>query len=122
MKTKIPPLESGLRYGRGLNGERVCLGAYMGRPDILPDNKAAPVKLRLVRLRWVDGDYDQGAAYWGRCFTGLHAHTHIYRAVAALPCKPEHWFGHIEMFVRARDRNHAKSEVRVQLPKAVFFR
>lgn len=40
-------------------------GAPMGRPDNLPDNPHAPVSLHLERLRMVDGDYDEGGAYWG---------------------------------------------------------
>lgn len=40
-------------------------GAPMGRRDQLPDDTTKPVKLRLERLRWVDGDYDSGGAYWG---------------------------------------------------------
>lgn len=39
-------------------------GSPMGRRDTLPpaDQK---VRLRLTRARLVDGDYDQGGAYWG---------------------------------------------------------
>jgi hypothetical protein len=40
-------------------------GAPMGRQNQMPDPDDAPVKLRLCRARWVDGDYDQGGAYWG---------------------------------------------------------
>ena len=38
----------------------------MGRADRLPANLNAPCKLHFTQLKWVDGDYDQGGAYWGR--------------------------------------------------------
>lgn len=42
-----------------------ALGAPMGRPNTLPDNREAVGPLQLVRLLWQDGDYDAGGAYWG---------------------------------------------------------
>lgn len=40
-------------------------GAPMGRHSILPDDRNAPVTLSLERMTLVDGDYDNGGAYWG---------------------------------------------------------
>jgi hypothetical protein len=40
-------------------------GAQLGRGDVIPDDTPRRVRLRLQKLRWVDGDYDQGGAYWG---------------------------------------------------------
>lgn len=42
------------------------IGAQMGRRNELPDDVSAPIKLQMERLRWIDGDYDHGGAYWGR--------------------------------------------------------
>jgi hypothetical protein len=41
-------------------------GADMGRVNSLPEDLTAPCKLHFTQLKWVDGDYDQGGAYWGR--------------------------------------------------------
>lgn len=38
-------------------------GAPMGRSEILNDFSG---KVRCFRVRFVDGDYDDGGAYWGR--------------------------------------------------------
>lgn len=40
-------------------------GAPMGRRDTPPEDPSRPVRLRLSRIRWTDGAYDQGGAYWG---------------------------------------------------------
>lgn len=39
-------------------------GAPMGRRDH-DETGGEPTKAGLVALRWVDGDYDEGGAYWG---------------------------------------------------------
>lgn len=48
--------------------EKACSyrGADMGRPNVLPADLNAPCKLHFKQLKWVDGDYDEGGAYWGR--------------------------------------------------------
>src|ERR1035441_2568759 len=50
-----------------LNLSKACSsrGADMGRPNRLPSDILAPIKLRMERLKWVDGDYDAGGSYWG---------------------------------------------------------
>lgn len=51
-------------------------GADMGRPNQMPDEgDESQIILRVDRLEWVDGDYDEGGAYWGR-----GKFDHIYRA------------------------------------------
>ena len=63
MKTK-------LQLPRGTTGfwndknEWFCTGSQMGRRDVLP--ASTHPKLRLERLRFVDGCYDRAGAYWGR--------------------------------------------------------
>lgn len=84
-------------------------GAQMGRRNVLPTNPDAPIKLRMERLKWVDGDYDQWGAYWGHgtplyCAWGEDEQTQVY------------------VFVRAPDRQSAKEQVRKQLPQATFYR
>jgi hypothetical protein len=115
MKTKLPALPSGARYCTLPDGSRHCTGSQMGRPDSLPPASFAG-RLRLVRLRWFDGDYDEGGAYWG-CGKG----GHIYRAIAVLPCKPDDWDGNCECFVRAGSRQAAKAAVLAKVPGARFY-
>jgi hypothetical protein len=115
MKTPpLPPLSDGARYGYDGNGNRVCLGARMGRYDTLPDpsRRNDPCKLRLVRLAWIDGAYDAGGAYWGQSYD----HGNIYRAVG--DC------GDVkaEIFTRAKTRTSAKASIRALLPAARFYR
>ena len=70
----------------------------MGRPNHIP-NDIDNVKLHLSRLKWVDGDYDPGGVYWGR------STKNIYWAYGESETEQ------IEIFVRANDRNEAKSKV-----------
>ncbi len=82
-------------------------GSDMGRRDIMPADLRQPIKLQMERLRWVDGDYDQGGAYWG----GGNGDD-IYCAFTE----------EVRIYVRAVSREHAKAEVRLQLPAARFYR
>lgn len=87
-------------------------GAPMGRCDTLPRDTQEKVLLSLVRLRWVDGDYDAGGAYWGHS----REHGDMWRAVGdASDCV-------VEVFVRARSRREARDAVSECLPSAVFYR
>lgn len=83
----------------------------MGRPNVLPDDRWLPCKLRLVRLRMVDYDYDEGGAYWG----GPSTHGAMYRAIG--DCGDVR----AEVFVRATTRQEAKARVRERLPNARFY-
>jgi hypothetical protein len=107
MKTKLPALSSGSsRYG-----------AQMGRANALPLGDFTG-RLHLVRLRWVDGDYDQGGAYWGNS-----RGTAIFRALGADECELTGFgLGCPECFVRAADRDAAKDAVRKLIPGARFYR
>lgn len=88
-------------------------GAQMGRPNSLPENRNATGKLRLVRLKWVDGDYDEGGAYWGG-----GSGDWIYCATGNLDGEEfTTW-----VFVRASDREEAKDAVRSKVPNASFYR
>lgn len=88
-------------------------GASMGRPNTLPEIPTQyPVKLHMYALRWVDGDYDEGGAYWG------HVHgDHIYRAYG----ETSH-LENVEVFVRAKSRDEAKEQIaRLLAPTPVKF-
>jgi hypothetical protein len=90
-------------------------GAPMGRQNWLPDDQEEPIRLYLTALKWVDGDYDQGGAYWGN--SGLYngTYTRIYCA-----------HGHdssgspVRVFVRAAHRTAARELVLEILPKATI--
>ena len=113
---EIPPLSDGATYCILNDGTRRCTGSHLGRRNVLPiDYKSAAPKLRLVRLRLVDFDYDSGGAYWGGA--GLP----LYRAVAVLPVPWQRYFGETDIFVRAKDRAAAKHAVRNIIPLATFF-
>jgi hypothetical protein len=86
-------------------------GAQMGRGNTLPADPKAPIKLNLEQLRWVDGDYDPGGAYWG--YTDG---TNIYRATG------ESGGVMVELFARAASRGEAKQNIRSTLPNATFYK
>ena len=81
-------------------------GAQMGRRNVLPADVNAPIKLRMEKLRWVDGDYDQFGAYWGG-----GSGDNVY--CAHTPAN--------RVFVRSNSRANAKEKVRAILSKARFF-
>lgn len=83
-------------------------GASMGRTNQHnPEAMCLPVTFELVRLAWVDGDYDSGGAYWGH-ETG----EWIYRASC-----PEH---EIELWIRATSDAQAQEQILADYPKATF--
>ncbi len=86
-------------------------GAPMGRRNLLPDDIACTCRLHLVRLRWVDNDYDQGGAYWGGPTAGT-PYSAIYWAYDEA----------VQIFVRSGSRQDAKDAVRKSLPNAKFYR
>ncbi len=93
MRTKLKLSNGSSRYG-----------AQMGRRNVIPDNLPLPpdkpLKMRLERLRWVDGAYDQFGAYWGMG-------THVWCAwYAGARCD------RVEVFVRAVSRSEAIGKVR----------
>jgi hypothetical protein len=86
-------------------------GASMGRGNWLPKDLNAEGKIHLTRLKWVDGDYDEGGAYWGN--TGkddVYCAWGDLNEVNAL------------MFVRADSRIAAKAFVMETLPNVRFYR
>jgi hypothetical protein len=68
-----------------------------------------PVKLSLQRVRLDSGGYDSGGAYWGQG-------APLYRAA------DDAGLGEVTLFIRARDREHAKALVLAKLPNACFYR
>jgi hypothetical protein len=108
MKTKLSNGTTGF-YRE--DGTWQCTGSAMGRRSVVPDRTASP-KLYLERLKWVDGDYDQGGAYWGR------GGGDIYRAEGEANGVDERY----DIYVRALNRDDAKAKVRVLVPTARFFR
>lgn len=108
-------LESGTTFFTDDAGKRVCTGSQNGRPNIIPhglnQNGAEPVKLHLERLKWVDGDYDQGGAYWGRSNTNVYIAWGKWTANMVF----------VQVFVRANSRKDAKILVRDHITLAKFF-
>lgn len=121
-KTLLPPLSCGLDYFTDDSGKRVCRGARFGRGFILPV-PGVVVKFRLYRLRFVDGCYDQGGAYWG-------SPQNVWRAISVEQgAWLSNWDGSVqkdfknyEVFVRADTREEAKQKVCSLCPRAKFYR
>lgn len=102
------------------DGSWQCTGSQMGRPNTLPadlpDGDWQPeTKLRLVRVPFVDGDYDQGGAYWGSPANLYLATEGDFRDGILTPCG-------VQIFVRGNSRNEAKQAVRKLMPDAKFYR
>lgn len=85
-------------------------GAPMGRCDNVTDPDY-PVKFRLERMQMVDGDYDNGGAYWG----GYPADP-LWVAWGMAENEEQ------EVFVRARNREDAKAAVKEEFINARFYR
>ena len=98
----------------------------MGRSNQLPLDipRLTPFKLHLAKVPFVDGDYDQGGAYWG-------GPADLYCAYGALgvPCYNNGEKGFLAgspafdeclVFVRAKNRADAKTKVRNFLPNVRF--
>ena len=86
-------------------------GSPMGMPNSLPSDVLSPGKLHLKRLKWVDGDYIENAAYFGN--TGR---DYIYCAWGDIAETA------VRIFVRADARDVAKHEVNNIMPNATFYR
>ena len=85
-------------------------GAPMGRADWgLIEYRDRPMMMYVQRVRFVDGDYDLGGAYWG--------------GPPSLPlfCAWAEEFD-ARVFVRAKDRTEAKHKAKEYFPNAKFFR
>lgn len=105
-------------------GQWVCTGSQMGRRNVLPDDRKASVKLRLVRLPFVDGCYDKWGAYWGSpanvycAFAGDATETELqgFARVPVRVMRPD-----VAIFTRANSHAEAKQKVRELLPNARFY-
>jgi len=89
-------------------------GASMGRSNYIPLDNTSVRKLHLVKLQWVDGDYDKGGSYWGNS-----GGTDIYWAYEN--SKESDNDSLAEMFIRAGGRLCAKNQVLKQFPNAKFY-
>ena len=85
-------------------------GASMGRSNNISEPNY-PVRFHLVKLKWVDGDYDKGGAYWG-----YTPGTSIFHAWGDGELEEQ------EMFVRSDSRDNAKLEILKKFPNASFYR
>jgi hypothetical protein len=92
-------------------------GAPMGRPNSLPSVREVPVKLSLRRLKFVDGCYDAGGAYWG-------LPENLWRATgfAIYPGKSNIASEPVEIFIRASTRENARATGKTMLPNCHFYR
>lgn len=121
MKNKFT-LPNGLNYSTAADGRRVCTGAQMGRRAYRPSEPNLVVKLRLVRLPFVDGCYDRRGAYWG-CPQNVWCATNRVDAQCGYRADGADGAGQlVEVFVRADDRVEAKANVRLVLTGAQFYR
>ena len=77
-------------------------GAPMGRPTIQEDPAA---KCRLFKVRFIDGCYDIGGAYWG-------GPADLYCATGA----------GFQTFTRAKNRAAARSQILERFPELTFYR
>lgn len=72
-------------------------------------------KVMLQAMVMVDGDYDQGGAYWG-CWSrtaGGMFRAYYYDQKTG---------DSVDMYIRATSREKAKAQVNERLPKARFYR
>lgn len=101
---------------------RIFTGAQMGRRNWLPEHPEKPIRYLLIKLKFHDGDYDKGGAYWGG-----GSDDHIYWARSVEPVELLTGYDdavedHSEVFVRSKNREEAKQDIRDQVPGARFFR
>lgn len=117
MKLKLPPGTTGFFNDRN---EWQCTGSMMGRPNALPDDPRGMIKLRMVRLPFIDSCHDRGGAYWGApaniylAFTGFAVYSPSIPGFELIP--------EFQVYVRANSRGEAKQKVRKELPNARFYR
>lgn len=93
---------------RPLTDVSAALGAPMGRPDVV-SAAAGPIEFEIERMVLVDGDYDEGGAYWG----GVEGEN-IYRAEGTAPD------GVDTLFLRARNLAAVKLAILETHPQATF--
>lgn len=85
-------------------------GAPMGRRNNITEPDS-PVKFRLERMQLVDGDYDNGGAYWGG-----YPSDPMWTAWGMGENEEQ------EMFIRAKTREDAKGLVKEIFINARFWR
>lgn len=95
---------------RKLTNVNSIRGAPMGRRDNVTEPDY-PVKFRLERMQMVDGDYDNGGAYWGG-----YPSDPMWTAWGMGEEEEQ------ELFLRAKTRDEAKALVRQIFPNCRFWR
>jgi hypothetical protein len=85
-------------------------GASMGRPSVI-EEELDSIKFRLYKMP-MSGDYDSGGAYWGM---GRNSEPMWHAFGDGAEFKNE-------LFVRAKSREDAKTQVCIVFPHATFFR
>lgn len=104
-----------MNYGRDNSGNLICTGAQMGRRNIVPEKPDQKIKLSIQRLKFTDGCYDKGGAYWG-------LPENLYCAFAYKPsCVSIMLNFNALVFIRANSRAEAKQLVRKQISGATFY-
>lgn len=86
-------------------------GAPMGRRDTAPIEGKTDV-LHLVRVKFYDYDYDKGGAYWG-------GSSPLYVAWAE---SEDYLVDGAEVYVRAGNRDEAKTKILAMYPFVRFLR
>jgi hypothetical protein len=81
-------------------------GANMGRRSDWPEDRSVPIMLMIERLQWVDGDYDQGGAYWGGFIPDRDPPSYIFWAYG------EDDENQVDIFVRAKSLADAERKIR----------
>lgn len=100
----FPTPESRADWVAGLEAKAAGMRAELARLERSPGEGQ---RFRLARVRIDSGGYDSGGAYWG---------------LGAPLFRFESEDGQLSGFLRARDREAAKSGVREDYPSARFFR
>ena len=98
---------SGMRKLPNVSSPR---GAPIGRSNTVTEPDF-PVKFRLERMQLVDGDYDNGGAYWGGYPSGP-----MWVAWGMAEDEEQ------EVFIRAKNREEAKEFVKETFINARFWR
>lgn len=90
-------------------------GADMGRPNWgLPEDRETPMVMYLQRVKLDVGGYDLGGAYWGLGDPLFCAWSSTFYAGSLPVCA--------RVFVRAKTRDAAKTQIKQHFTNAKFFR
>lgn len=99
-----------MAYKLTLENGASARGAQMGRTDTMPEDAQSAPLLHVQRVRFVEGGYDFGGAYWG-------SPDNLYCAETD-DDQPEY----VRLFVRAGSARDARTKIQKRLPNARFYR